>query len=138
MPYYADLRGWKSKDRSRAVERILALRKKLQQKIPPRTARDTLLPATWNLLERAMENGRILHRRGRSIFKRNGAHGRCPTICLCGVSSRLISPKNTSPGSTAEARLFRQQFTSDTVPISHDAGIPLKGALLKMFLHIVL
>ncbi len=49
MPFYAGLRRWKKKDRSRAIDRILALRRSLQRAIPPRTIRQTLLLATWNL-----------------------------------------------------------------------------------------
>ena len=49
MPFYARIRRWKAKDRSRAINRILALRRSLQRAIPPRTIRDTLLLATWNL-----------------------------------------------------------------------------------------
>lgn len=49
MPYYAGLRRWKKPDRHRAVDRIMALRHSLQAAIPPRTARNTLLLASWNL-----------------------------------------------------------------------------------------
>jgi len=49
MPYYAGLRRFKSGDRARAIEGILALRRKIQKTVPPRTAKDTLLLATWNL-----------------------------------------------------------------------------------------
>ena len=49
MPFYAGLRRWKEEDRSRAINRILALRGSLRRAIPPRTVRETLLLATWNL-----------------------------------------------------------------------------------------
>ncbi len=49
MPFYAGLRRWKKVDRSRAIDRLLALRRSLQRAIPPRTIRQTLLLATWNL-----------------------------------------------------------------------------------------
>jgi len=49
MPMYWKLKFEKKPDRERVIDRILALRKKLRQDVPDRTARDTLLLATWNL-----------------------------------------------------------------------------------------
>lgn len=49
MPFYSKLKKWKSKDRGRTIKNILALRHRLEGAIPQRTARDTLLLATWNL-----------------------------------------------------------------------------------------
>lgn len=52
MPYYKPLKYWRDKTaQARTVDRLLALRKKLQAEIPPKSARDTLLLATWNIRE---------------------------------------------------------------------------------------
>lgn len=52
MPYYAPIKRIRDKDeRKRLIDKLLALRKKLQKDIPAKTARDTLLLATWNIRE---------------------------------------------------------------------------------------
>ena len=52
MPYYKPLKNWTDKEtQSRTVEKLLALRKKILAEIPPKSARDTLLLATWNIRE---------------------------------------------------------------------------------------
>jgi endonuclease/exonuclease/phosphatase family metal-dependent hydrolase len=51
MPFYPGLRRVPFTDvtRVRCAERLLKLRKQLHGEIPPRTSRDTLLLATWNI-----------------------------------------------------------------------------------------
>nr|WP_067286875.1 endonuclease/exonuclease/phosphatase family protein [Marinobacterium profundum] len=49
MPFYSQLKFWRTADRSRTIDNLLALRKSLQSSIPRRTLVDTLLLATWNL-----------------------------------------------------------------------------------------
>lgn len=49
MPMYWRLKNWKTVDRQRAIDRLLALRKLLARSVPRRTAAETLLLATWNL-----------------------------------------------------------------------------------------
>lgn len=49
MPMYWQLKRWKAADRERAIDRISALRKHIAQTVPPRTASETLLLATWNI-----------------------------------------------------------------------------------------
>jgi endonuclease/exonuclease/phosphatase family metal-dependent hydrolase len=46
---YYKLRHWQQADRVRTIDRLLELRQSLAKAIPPRTVRDTLLLATWNL-----------------------------------------------------------------------------------------
>lgn len=50
MPWYQYLRKGNPSDEF-VVERLLALRKSLNQHIPERTLRDSLLLATWNIRE---------------------------------------------------------------------------------------
>ena len=49
MPMYWRLKHWKTSDRQRAIDRLLALRRFLARSVPRRTAAETLLLATWNL-----------------------------------------------------------------------------------------
>ncbi len=47
MPYYSSLKGRAYADRT--SERLLALRRQLRKEIPPKTVRDSLLLASWNI-----------------------------------------------------------------------------------------
>ena len=50
MPYYKSLRSKKNEAHSlRTINNLLALRKRIAEKIPERTLRKTLLLATWNI-----------------------------------------------------------------------------------------
>lgn len=49
MPAYWKIKFWSDEDRARVIDRLNRLRTFLAKEIPPRTARDTLLLATWNL-----------------------------------------------------------------------------------------
>jgi endonuclease/exonuclease/phosphatase family metal-dependent hydrolase len=52
MPYYYPLKSFTDKiEQTRTVEKLLALRAKIKQDIPEKTARETLLLATWNIRE---------------------------------------------------------------------------------------
>ena len=49
MPMYWQLKFRKADDRHRTIDHLAALRKLIAQKVPRRTASETLLLATWNL-----------------------------------------------------------------------------------------
>lgn len=50
MPFYFPIRwNFNAEERQRTVDRLLALRRQIRDEIPPRTADDTLLLATWNI-----------------------------------------------------------------------------------------
>lgn len=52
MPYYYPLRKiGDPREQQRTIERILRLRRQLDEEIPPKTATETLLLATWNVRE---------------------------------------------------------------------------------------
>jgi endonuclease/exonuclease/phosphatase family metal-dependent hydrolase len=52
MPYYKPLNGHQPEDeKKRIIEKLLLIRQKLQEEIPPKTASETLLLATWNIRE---------------------------------------------------------------------------------------
>ena len=52
MPYYKPIKRIKDKEEStRIAERLLTLRRQLDEQIPRKTATDTLLLATWNIRE---------------------------------------------------------------------------------------
>lgn len=52
MPYYHSIRKISDPgERQRTVERLLRLRRQLDRDIPPKTATETLLLATWNIRE---------------------------------------------------------------------------------------
>jgi endonuclease/exonuclease/phosphatase family metal-dependent hydrolase len=52
MPYYYPLKNFKNKDeQDRTITRLLALRTKIKNEVPQKTARETLLLATWNIRE---------------------------------------------------------------------------------------
>jgi endonuclease/exonuclease/phosphatase family metal-dependent hydrolase len=61
MPFYYRLRNARvsSSERVRTVEGLQRLRKQLHHKIPPRTIRDTLLLATWNIRDLGREDKRF-------------------------------------------------------------------------------
>ena len=64
MPFYSDLRRMSRSDRLRTIAGIERLRAQKGKAIPPRTLKDTLLLATWNIRDfgnedkRAKEDGR--------------------------------------------------------------------------------
>ena len=50
MPFYRNLGDTENRDFApRAIDRLVALREQIRKEIPPRTLRDTLLLATWNI-----------------------------------------------------------------------------------------
>jgi hypothetical protein len=49
MPNYKSLKRMNKVERLRTTEKLLLLRKQLGDEIPPKTATDTLLLATWNI-----------------------------------------------------------------------------------------
>ncbi len=50
MPFYRNLGDEENRDFApRAIDRLVALREQIRKEIPPRTLRDTLLLATWNI-----------------------------------------------------------------------------------------
>jgi endonuclease/exonuclease/phosphatase family metal-dependent hydrolase len=52
MPYYKPLKAEKEKEvKLRTIDHLLQLRQKIANEIPPKTARETLLLATWNIRE---------------------------------------------------------------------------------------
>ena len=52
MPYYVPIKRVKDQEeRYRIAERLLVLRNQLDKQIPQKTAKDTLLLATWNIRE---------------------------------------------------------------------------------------
>jgi len=51
MSYYPPLKQLNTDERTRTVNNLLKLRKQLDRDIPPKTATDTLLLATWNIRE---------------------------------------------------------------------------------------
>lgn len=52
MPSYKPLKTWTDKTtRNRTIDKLLAIRQKIANEIPPKTARQTLLIATWNIRE---------------------------------------------------------------------------------------
>jgi len=59
MPFYAGLKRFSVDNRTRAIDRILALRRSLRTHVPRRTSRDSLLLATWNL--RDFDNNKFGH-----------------------------------------------------------------------------
>jgi len=57
MPYYRPLKQMTDQVvRNRIIEKLLMLREKLQDQIPPKTVSETLLLATWNIREFGMGN----------------------------------------------------------------------------------
>ena len=57
MPYYRPLKQMTDQVvRNRIIEKLLMLREKLQDQIPPKTVSETLLVATWNIREFGMGN----------------------------------------------------------------------------------
>jgi hypothetical protein len=57
MPYYKPIRQISDKTvQKRIIDKLLMLRQKLQEQIPPKTVSDTLLIATWNIWEFGMGN----------------------------------------------------------------------------------
>jgi len=51
MPYYQPLKQLNKDERLRTIDNLLKLRTQLDNEIPPKTAIDTLLLATWNIRE---------------------------------------------------------------------------------------
>ncbi len=52
MPYYKPLKQWENQDeKERVIRRLLVLRDKIRREIPVKTARNSLLLATWNIRE---------------------------------------------------------------------------------------
>jgi len=51
MPYYYPLKRMNKDERLRTINNLLNLRRQLDRDIPPKTATDTLLLATWNIRE---------------------------------------------------------------------------------------
>jgi endonuclease/exonuclease/phosphatase family metal-dependent hydrolase len=51
MPYYKPINNLEPTVRARTVDRLLLLRDKIRSEVPQRTARESLLLATWNIRE---------------------------------------------------------------------------------------
>lgn len=52
MPYYKPLKDWQDQvTRNRTIDKLLAIRQKIAEEIPTKTARQSLLIATWNIRE---------------------------------------------------------------------------------------
>jgi exonuclease III len=49
MPFYSSIRRFDEADRIRTIDNLLQVREQLAKDVPARTARDTMLLATWNL-----------------------------------------------------------------------------------------
>ena len=56
MPYYHKLRYLPENEKKRVIDKLLLLRKQLDDKIPAKTSAETLLLATWNIREFGLGN----------------------------------------------------------------------------------
>lgn len=56
MPFYQKIPYLRETERHRIVDKLLLLRTQLDKQIPPKTASDTLLLATWNIREFGLGN----------------------------------------------------------------------------------